>query len=151
MQEIAPEEYRKYRDYAVNLLAGPSGSSALVDKDMPKATCSVQLNTEEAMDEIAADFTREMLDDEKLFRDLTRSDRTVAGKLLDAIRDFIRRVKSSFSGRERQDREAMRGYGVSMDKLEQAEKLWQAAYDTAAQEAVQRTLQDGNGKWYNEK
>lgn len=92
-----------------------------------------------------------MLDDEKLFRDLTRSDRTVAGKLLDAIRDFIRRVKSSFCGRERQDREAMRAYGVSMDKLEQAEKLWQAAYDTAAQEAVQRTLQGRNGKWYNRK
>ena len=59
LQEIAPEAYRKYRDYAVNALSEREGSSsALVERYKTRyAASGVNLTTEEAMDEIAADFT----------------------------------------------------------------------------------------------
>lgn len=42
------------------------------------------------MDEIAADFTAELLRDVDGFKGLAKGNRSVARKLLDAVRDFLR-------------------------------------------------------------
>ena len=129
LQEIAPEEYRKYRDYAVNALAERDGSTAaLVERYKSRyAESGVNLTTEQAMDEIAADFTEALMVDPSRFETLARENRSIARRLLDALRSFIDRVKSLFRGKNAQDRAAMSEYGVDMDTLEQAARLWEEA------------------------
>ena len=129
LQEIAPEAYRKYRDYAVNALSEREGSSsALVERYKTRyAASGVNLTTEEAMDEIAADFTEALTVDPTRFERLASEHRSVARRVLDALKDFIRRVKSAFSSRRTQDRAAMSEYGVSMETLEEAARLWEDA------------------------
>ena len=129
LQEIAPEAYRKYRDYAVNALSESSGSSsALVERYKTRyAASGVNLTTEEAMDEIAADFTQALTADPQRFQRLVQDDRSVARKVLDAVRDFIRKVKRAISGRNRQNQAARETFGVDLDTLEQAARLWEDA------------------------
>lgn len=127
LQEIAPEAYRTYRDYAVNAMAEQEGSTAtLVERYKARyAQSGVNLTTEQAMDEIAADFTEALTVDPSQFDTLAQEHRSVARRVLDALRDFISKVKALFKGRSDQDRAAMSEYGVSMETLERAARLWE--------------------------
>lgn len=129
LQEIAPEAYRTYRDYAVNAMAERDGSTAtLVERYKARyAQSGVNLTTEQAMDEIAADFTEALTVDPSRFDTLAQEHRSVARRVLDALRDFISKVKALFKGRSGQDRAAMSEYGVSMETLERAAQLWEEA------------------------
>ena len=129
LQEIAPEAYRTYRDYAVNVMAERDGSTAaLVERYKARyAQSGVNLTTEQAMDEIAADFTEALTVDPSRFDTLAQEHRSVARRVLDALRDFISKVKALFKGRSDRDRAAMSEYGVSMEALERAAQLWEEA------------------------
>lgn len=145
LQEIAPEAYRKYRDYAVNALSEQAGSSAeLVERYKSRyAASGVNLTTEEAMDEIAADFTEALTVDPSRFEALARDDRSVARKVLDAVRDFIRKVKRAISGRNRQNQAARETFGVDLDTLEQAARLWEDALRAGRETTLQAGARDG--------
>lgn len=145
LQEIAPEAYRKYRDYAVNALSESSGSSsALVERYKTRyAASGVNLTTEEAMDEIAADFTQVLTADPQRFERLARDDRSVARKVLDAVKDFIRKVKRAISGRGRQNQAARETFGVDLDTLEQATRLWENALRAGRETALQAGARNG--------
>ena len=145
LQEIAPEAYRKYRDYAVNTLSEQAGSSAeLVERYKSRyAASGVNLTTEEAMDEIAADFTEALTVDPSRFEALARDDRSVARKVLDAVRDFIRKVKRAISGRNQQNQAARETFGVDLDTLEQAARLWEDALRAGQETALQAGARDG--------
>ncbi len=60
MQEMAPEAYRKYRDYAMSALTERDGSTASIVEQYKSryAEAGVNLSTEQAMDEIAAEPRR---------------------------------------------------------------------------------------------
>lgn len=137
LQEIAPEEYRAYRDYAVNALSEQYGSSAaLVERYRSRyAAAGQNLTVEQAMDEIAADFTAQLTIDPARFERLAQDNRSVARRVLDALRDFIRRVKSLFKGRGGQNRAALNEYGVTMDTLERAARLWEDALRAGSRRA----------------
>lgn len=136
LQEIAPEAYRTYRDYAVSALAERDGSTAaLVERYKARyAESGVNLTTEQAMDEIAADFTEALTVDPARFERLASENRSVARRVLDALRDFISKVKALFKGRSDQDRAAMSEYGVDMDTLEEAARLWEEALHAGSQQ-----------------
>ena len=124
MQEMAPAEYRKYRDYAVKI-RGARGEDLVEAYKARYARAGQNLSTEQAMDEIAADFTADLLRDVDGFRALANTERSVARKLLDAVRDFIRRVKAAFKGnKSAQNAQAEQFYGVDMAALEEAARLW---------------------------
>lgn len=143
MQELAPEEYRAYRDHAMSYRAresGEEGAAAYVVAYMAKAEeAGVKLTQEEAMDEIAADFTRDMMENGNLFEDFAKENRSGARKLLDALKAFIAKVKSMFRSKTAQDRAAQDAYGKSMAELEQRVALWQKAYDAAGKRAIMVT------------
>ena len=143
MQELAPEEYRAYRDHAMSYRAresGDEGAAAYVERYRAMAEeAGVKLTQEEAMDEIAADFTRNMMESGKLFEDFAKENRSVARKLLDALKAFIAKVKSLFRSKTAQDRAAQDAYGKSMAELEQCVALWQKAYDAAGKRAIMVT------------
>lgn len=151
MQELAPEEYRAYRDHAMSYRAresGEEGAAAYVVAYMAKAEeAGVKLTQEEAMDEIAADFTRDMMENGNLFEDFAKENRSAAKKLLDALKAFIAKVKSLFRSKAAQDRAAQDAYGKSMAELEQCVALWQKAYDAAGKRAIMvitsRTTKEG--------
>ena len=49
----------------------------------------VKLTQEEAMDEIAADFTRDMMENGNLFEDFAKENRGAAKNLLDALKALV--------------------------------------------------------------
>lgn len=151
MQELAPEEYRAYRDHAMSYRAresGEEGAAAYVERYRAMAEeAGVKLTQEEAMDEIAADFTRDMMENGKLFEDFAKENRSAAKKLLDALKAFIAKVKSLFRSKAAQDKAAQNAYGKSMAELEQCVALWQKAYDAAGKQArkTKTAAREGDG------
>ena len=158
MQELAPEEYRVYRDHAMSYRAkvlGEETTAGIVAEYMADAEAAgVKLTQEEAMDEIAANFTEDMIENGKLFEDFAKENRSAAKKLLDALKAFIAKVKSLFRSKTAQDRAAQDAYGKSMAELEQCVALWQKAYDAAGKQAqrvrVSDAVQQGDTLQYDD-
>ena len=148
MQEMAPEAYRKYRDYAMSALTERDGSTASIVEQYKSryAEAGVNLSTEQAMDEIAADFTEALTVDPARFETLAKENRSVARKLLDAVRDFIRKVKSLFKGnRAAQNQAAVNAYGVSIDTLEEAARLWEEALKATSEQTANKNAAQTDG------
>ena len=136
MQQVSPAEYRQYRDYVVNAISAKIGRSALEYTVHKYARQGIELTAEEAMDELASDFAMDMVRDGKLFQDLMRENRTAAQVVLDCIKDFIAKVKNTFfySYETQQDSLAMEHYGVDMETLEAAAKMWENTLNTTRQQ-----------------
>lgn len=148
MQEMAPEAYRKYRDYAMSALTERDGSTASIVEQYKSryAEAGVNLSTEQAMDEIAADFTEALTVDPARFETLAKENRSVARKLLDAVRDFIRKVKSLFKGNKTaQNQVAANAYGVSIDTLEEAARLWEEALKATSEQTANKNAAQTDG------
>lgn len=148
MQEMAPEAYRKYRDYAMSALTERDGSTASIVEQYKSryAEAGVNLSTEQAMDEIAADFTEALTVDPARFETLAKENRSVARKLLDAVRDFIRKVKSLFRGNKTaQNQAAANAYGVSIDTLEEAARLWEEALKATSEQTANKNAAQTDG------
>lgn len=148
MQEMAPEAYRKYRDYAMSALTERDGSTASIVEQYKSryAEAGVNLTTEQAMDEIAADFTEALTVDPARFETLAKENRSVARKLLDAVRDFIRKVKSLFKGNKTaQNQAAANAYGVSIDTLEEAARLWEEALKATSEQTANKNAAQTDG------
>lgn len=142
MQNLAPNEYREFRKAALEYRMRKNGADTeaeWVDTYIEIAEQDgVTLTQDEAMDEIAADFAGEMLDDIDLFERFTKKNRTVAQKLLDSLKEFIAKVKAIFTGKSR-DKAAQEAYGKSFGELEAVAQKWQTAFDAAAKRAIINT------------
>ena len=168
LQSLAPKEYTQFRNYAVQVMSegrwGMYNSNTAVEAQQEKyyqlSKGRVNLTTEQAMDEIAADFTERILTDEKALNDfvshVTKSEehRTMGQKFFQAVREFIDKVKRIFKGDEaKMDEAAKEEYGVTIEQLEKAEQLWKQAYKAAterAQSATKNTAQvDGDGVMFS--
>lgn len=129
LQELAPEAYKAYRDYAKYALSGNGDIDALVQKyQADYKTVGQNLSSDEAMDEIAADFTEALVvEAEKgsteTFAKLAKHDERAARGIVQAIRDFIARLKEAFTGRQA-DTVSRQTFGVSVAELERAAQLW---------------------------
>lgn len=148
MQDLAPREYTAYRDYAARILGGEEGTARLTAAYQERyAKAGVELSQEEALDEAAADFTEAMTEDPALFRRLAEENPGPARKLVEAVKTFLRKIKSVFQGsRHRQDQAAAEAYGVTVRQLEQAAKLWEKALTASSKTAqTQKTTEAKNG------
>lgn len=148
MQDLAPREYTAYRDYAAKILGGEEGTARLTAAYQERyAKAGVELSQEEALDEAAADFTEAMTEDPALFRRLAEENPGPARKLVEAVKTFLRKIKSVFQGsRHRQDQAAAEAYGVTVRQLEQAAKLWEKALTASSKTAqAQKTTEAKNG------
>lgn len=148
MQDLAPREYTAYRDYAARILGGEEGTARLTAAYQERyAKAGVELSQEEALDEAAADFTEAMTEDPALFRRLAEENPGPARKLVEAVKTFLRKIRSVFQGsRHRQDQAAAEAYGVTVRQLEQAAKLWEKALTASSKTAqAQKTTEARNG------
>lgn len=138
MQDLSPAEYREFRKAALEYRMQQDGADTvtnLVQARMDAAERDgVTLTQDEVMDEIAADFAGDMLDDIDLFERFAKDNRTVAQKLLDSLKEFIAKVKAIFTGKSR-DKAAQEAYGKSFGELEAVAQKWQTAFDAAEQQS----------------
>lgn len=135
LQKTAPKQYREYRNYTVQLAVkyteGATETSIIEKYRKAYAEQGVNLTTEEAMDEIAADFTEYILTDEATLRQFIndhvndKNKRNVAQRFFDSVRNFINKVKSIFKGNKAaMDEATVNEFGATVAELEKAEKLW---------------------------
>ena len=129
LQELAPGEYRKFRDFA----AGELQMETQVILDAYRAAGEA-LSYEGALDEAAANYAGRMIEDGAVldaFIERHRTDRTLLEKVRDAIRTLVRKL----TGAER--RQAKTAEGRLTKALEAAAR--QAGANTRAQtNAAQR-------------
>ena len=148
MQDLAPREYTAYRDYAARILGGEEGTARLTAAYQERyARAGVELSEEAALDEAAADFTEAMTEDPALFRRLAEENPGPARKLVEAVKTFLRKIRSVFQGsRHHQDQAAAEAYGVTVRQLEQAARLWEKALTASSKTAqAQKTTEARNG------
>ena len=104
----------------------------------------VTLTRDGVMDELAADFAGDMLDDADLSAKFSKENRTAAQKLLDSLKEFLAKVKTAFTGKYR-DMAAQEAYGKDFAELEDIAKQWQAAFDAAERQAEKTKTAAGEG------
>ena len=135
MQDAAPTEYHAYRDavmaYRANELGDDTAAHMVERYRDASREAGVTLTQEEAMDEIAADFTAEMLNDADLFERFAARNRTAAKTLLDRLKEFISKVKGLVASKR--NKAAQEAYGKNFAELQKIADLWQTAYDKAAE------------------
>lgn len=148
MQDLSPTEYRKFRQAAVEYKMQENGTDTeaeIVERYMEAAEQEgVTLTRDEVMDELAADFAGDMLDDADLFAKFSKENRTAAQKLLDSLKEFLAKVKTAFTGKYR-DMAAQEAYGKDFAELEDIAKQWQAAFDAAERQAEKAKTAAGEG------
>ena len=148
MQDLSPTEYRKFRQAAVEYKMQENGTDTeaeIVERYMEAAEQEgVTLTRDEVMDELAADFAGDMLDDADLFAKFSKENRTAAQKLLDSLKEFLAKVKTAFTGKYR-DMAAQEAYGKDFAELEDIAKQWQAAFDAAERQAEKTKTAAGEG------
>lgn len=148
MQDLSPAEYRKFRQAALEYKmqeVGADTEAEIVEKYMAAAEQEgVTLTRDGVMDELAADFAGDMLDDAELFSKFAKENRTAAQKLLDSLKEFLSKVKSLFTGKYR-DMAAQDAYGKNYAELEDLAKQWQAAFDAAERQAEKAKTAAGEG------
>ena len=148
MQDLSPAEYRKFRQAAVEYKMQENGADTeaeIVERYMEAAEQEgVTLTRDEVMDELAADFAGDMLDDADLFAKFSKENRTAAQKLLDSLKEFLAKVKTAFTGKYR-DMAAQEAYGKDFAELEDIAKQWQAAFDAAERQTEKAKTAAGEG------
>ena len=141
MQDAAPTEYHAYRDavmaYRANELGDDTAAHMVERYRNASREAGVTLTQEEAMDEIAADFTAEMLNDADLFERFAAKNRTAAKTLLDRLKEFISKVKDLVASKR--NKAAQEAYGKNFAELQKIADLWQTAYDKAAETVREST------------
>ena len=124
---------------------GADTEAEIVERYMEAAEKeSVTLTRDEVMDELAADFAGDMLDDAALFAKFSKENRTAAQKLLDSLKEFLNKVRGLFTGKYR-DMAAQEAYGKDFAELEDIAKQWQAAFDAAKRQAEKTKTAAGEG------
>ena len=148
MQDLSPAEYRKFRQSAVEYKMQENGADTeaeIVERYMETAEQEgVTLTRDEVMDELAADFAGDMLDDADLFAKFSKENRTAAQKLLDSLKEFLNKVRGLFTGKYR-DMAAQEAYGKDFAELENIAKQWQVAFDAAERQAEKTKTAAGEG------
>jgi hypothetical protein len=123
MQELAPKEYRAFRD-----IVAQEEQDSIQKRIDSYAAQGVELTYEQAMDEVAADYAGRLIDDGKVRDGFVQRDRDDR-PLLQRVRDAIRAIIDKLTGAEKR-------------KAQTAEGKLTAALEAAARQA--KSLQGQN-------
>ena len=109
LEQAAPEAYAAYLEKVKAILSQ--------EGDLQKRITAVQeyyaeqgttLTEDGALRELAANFTERLALDENLFNRIARENRSLAQRLLDSLKEFIRNIRTTWSGQEIRQLEATR-------------------------------------------
>lgn len=119
LQDAAGEAYNQYRSYVEQIYRDRGTlEQQITAVQQLYLKNGKELSWEAAMDELAADYAGELLENESLIRKLAGEDRSLAQRFLDAIRGLLQRVRTAFSSAE-------------VKQLDRAARLWEAALQEA--------------------
>lgn len=127
VQELAPEQYTAFRDA---IMEDPDVAEAANILHEQYNRMGVEISTDEALDEAAANYAGEMIANTDVLNEFIRrhsEDRTLLEKLRDAIREIVGKL----TGKAKQQAQTVEG-------------LLQQAFEAAAQNSKKPTTRDGS-------
>lgn len=125
MQEFAPVEYNELKELVRQAWAEKGGiDEAVNDKIAQYAEKDVQLTYEDALDEIIADSTYEMIQDEGFAEQMCSENRSLAQKILDAIKNVLSKLRQVLAEGDGFTPAQNAALLSQLDILKDAEKLW---------------------------
>lgn len=153
MQERSPKAYQQYRDLVAAYV--DRQERGWFDSQVERmidgyAKRGQQITREEAVDEVVADASERFLSDEEAINTLVKENRSVARKVLDALREIIRKLSELVHG-EGFDTRAAEVLSRDMEVYREAEKLWVKALSessearTVGNEARYQLVEDAEG------
>lgn len=126
MQELAPEQYRQFRDLVTR--EGPADLPTVEDLMALYAKHGVELSIENAMDEVAADYAGRLMNDGQVLDDFIRRSRENR-TLLEKIRDVIHTIARKLTGKEKK-----RALNAEQKLTEALDRTMDAARKAAARQ-----------------
>lgn len=140
LQRTSPQEYRAYRNYAVQLAEKSNGGDVSIVEQYSRL---YKTDTENAMDEVAADFTKRIFKDktemERFINGNIQDNRSMLEKFFDTVKAFVDKIKNAFKGdKNAMDKAAVDEFGTTISELEEARRLWLKALK-ATDEKVKAT------------
>jgi hypothetical protein len=126
VQELAPEQYTAFRDA---IMEDPDVAEAANILHEQYNRMGVEISTDEAMDEAAANYAGEMIANTDVLNEFIRrhsADRTLLEKLRDAIREIVGKLT-----------------GKAKQQAQTAEGLLQQAFEAAAQNSKNAATEGG--------
>lgn len=125
MQVYAPKEYNQLKELVRRRWGDQGGMDAAIDaKRAHYAQNNVSLSYEDALDEIIADSTYEILQDEGFVDELCRSHRNIAQALLDAIKNVISKIRATLAEGELFTPAQNANLLSELDILKDFERIW---------------------------
>lgn len=141
LQERSPEQYREYKNFVASYL--DSQNSGWFESQVQRMidgydSIGESISREMAEDEVVSDAAERFLSDETAVKDLVKENRSVAQKVLDAIRDIIHRLASIVRGDNDAESTASRLLREQEDVFRQAEKMWAKALSESSPKTNQK-------------
>lgn len=136
LQQRNAEEYRQYRDLVAGYLdkTDPGFMTSEIDRIVNGyAEQGQTISREDAIDDIVADAADRFLADPSAAASTVQTNKPLARRILDAIRDIISRLGKIVRGDSGQTR-ASQMLQESAETYERAEKIWTAALAESAPE-----------------
>lgn len=130
VQELAPEQYTAFRDA---IMEDPDVAEAANILYEQYNRMGVEISTDEALDEAAANYAGEMIANTDVLNEFIRrhsEDRTLLEKLRDAIREIVGKLT-----------------GKAKQQAQTAEGLLQQAFEAAAQNSKNAATEGGKAKF----
>lgn len=125
MQQYAPEEYNELKELVRKSWAQQGGIDEAVDfKVAQYAQHGVELSREDALDEILADSTYEVLQDETFEEELCKENRNIAQSILNAIKDVLKKLRSLLADSDRFTPAQNAQLLSNLDILKEFENKW---------------------------
>lgn len=155
MQQLAPKEYRAFRDFVVQytgwyegrLDTGLMTDTATGAKQAAYSQGGTVSSVDYAMDEVTAEFAEKLFSDEQEMADFireasrTEESRTAVQKFFDIVKDIVKKLKQTVSRLTRNGRtEEAALVQESIGVMEKARALWLDAYSAAKQAATEKAL-----------
>ena len=138
LQDMDFGAYKKYRSFVIGKMEGRTGTDAVTKiRDRYRAFYgSNSFSDLQAMDELVADYTLAMIENGTLFRDLAQGHRSIAKRMLDALKRVIDRL----TGKEQYTL-----YGTTVKEMREAQRLWERMLEGEGTvwDAVTGTRQQG--------
>lgn len=151
IQQLAPEEYGAFRDHAVRqMLAGELAgerAESLVERYIESRGGA--LTVDEAMDEISADYARELLTNRAAADKLICENRTLAQRFFDALKAMLKDISAFIEGLTGEARVLAES---QKDDLQKGYELWREAFKAAestAQNAQKNSVSPQDGIRYS--
>lgn len=152
MQDYAPEEYNQLKELVRTRWAQQGGIDDAIDTKMAQyARHDAKLSREQALDEIIADSTYEILQDEEFIDETVKTHRNLAQALLDAIKEVLKKLRLMIAGGDRFTPAQNEALLSELDILKEFEKMWtdglmRAAENRAAVGSVGTEVRQQAGK-----